>query len=188
MQNYTRVFSLLATTLILSACGAVAPTPETSRPDSDSASVQASSEATKTLPACTPNDVFILAETDRVSYRPGTTVNITSTIINLSNHACSLGVGPLAGVSPLVSVNDASGNQLWSNCYVTDQHGACYTFWNFQTLAAGAIWSRSFTWDQGTNEPADGAVHRIPDGVYSVTTSYASVGAISDPVYIKITG
>jgi hypothetical protein len=31
-------------------------------------------------------------------------------------------------------------------------------------------------------------VHRIPDGVYSVTTSYASVGAISDPVSFEISG
>ena len=188
MKNYIRHFTLVATTLLLSACGAADPTAETSRIATDSASVQASTETKKTPAACTPKDVFILAETDRATYRPGATVHITSTIINISNHACSLGVGPIAGVSPLVSVNDSSENQLWSNCYVNDQHGACYEFWTFQTLNAGAIWSRQFTWDQGTNEPGDGAVHRIPDGVYSVTTSYASVGAISDPVSIKITG
>lgn len=164
---------------MLSACGAV---DQTGTDTTDSAQV----DVTKTPAYCTANQVLVIADTDKSTYRPGQTVHISSLIVNRSSHACTLGVGPLAGVSPLVSVNDSAGDQMWSNCFVNDEHGACYTFWNYQTLAGGGVFERDFTWDQGTNMPADGAVSRIPDGTYSLITSYASVGAHSDPVTITI--
>lgn len=187
MKNYTRVLTLVSSGFLFSACGAVEPTADDSKNTTESASV----DTTKTPPVCTPNDVFLMAETDHINYRPGMTVNITSTIFNVSTHACSLGVGPANHtLSPLVGVNDTTSNQtqLWSDCYWNDEHGACFTTWTYQTLNPGASYTRTYPWDQGTNMPLDGAVHRIPDGMYGVSTSYASVGVISDPVYIIISG
>lgn len=189
MKNYTKHFALLSSSLFLAACG-VEPT-DTSKTTTDSASVESSLDVSKTPPYCTSNDVFLMAETDRSSYRPGQNVYITSVTLNVSNHSCSLGVGPIAGVAPLVSINDPASNneQLWSNCYVSDMHGACYETWTYQTLKSGDIFTRQFTWDQGSNEPGNlPAPHRLPDGTYNVSTTSASLQMMSDPISIRITG
>jgi hypothetical protein len=138
------------------------------------AAVTAHRASVSNPPVCTAREVRVGISTDQTFYLPGEPVTITETIRNVSHKACTLGIGPADGQAPGVYILDEAGNQVWYNCDVNDMPGACLFYWQLTTFEPGQRWSRTYTWDQGTS-PDGGPVVQVPDGVYNVTTWWATV-------------
>jgi hypothetical protein len=146
-----------------------------------SASGESVAHATSVNPApCSPSILRETTTVNRTSYPPGTVVRMTISIRNASTAACSVGVGP---TSPSFSVTNSRGAEVWNSCYVNDQPGACAQYLMARSLAPGAAYAKTLTWDQRSGAPPA----RVPVGVYTLSTHFEG-GAGNHVVRFKLTG
>ena len=123
-------------------------------------------------PMCTPSQVRGDASTNHAAYPPGETIVMKSSITNISGSACSIALGFQPGSSPAFLVENSSGTQVWSRCWIHDEPGACSQVFHAQTLRSGRTYEQKATWDQKSG-PDGGPVVQVPQGQYTYTTFYA---------------
>ncbi len=131
------------------------------------------SPPSETVPAmCTPSQVRVGASTNHTAYPPGQSIVMTSSITNISDSACSIALGFQHGSSPAFLVDNSSGTQVWSRCWINDEPGACSQVFHAHTLRPGHSYKQKATWDQKSG-PDGGPVVQVPQGQYTYTTFYA---------------
>lgn len=128
---------------------------------------------------CSPSVLRETTTVNRTSYPPGTVVRMTISIRNASTATCIVGVGP---TSPSFSVTNSKGAVVWNGCYANDQPGACAQYLMARSLAPGAAYAKTRTWDQRSGAPPA----RVPLGVYTLTTHFEG-GAGTHVVRFKLT-
>jgi hypothetical protein len=119
-------------------------------------------------PECSPASLTEKVSTGRPSYGPAAKVSFIASIRNKSKAACSVAIGP---TSPTISLTSSKGVQVWNNCFLDDHSGACAQYLLLHTLAPGASYKRTYTWDQRSGTPPV----RVARGVYTLTMRFAGV-------------
>jgi hypothetical protein len=96
---------------------------------------------------------------------------MTSTIRNTSKSSCNLTLGP---TSPSFDITNPSGVEVWNNCDTIDGVGACPMYLMLRHLAPGALYSRTYWWDQRTGS----GLTRVPVGNYTLNVRYDVAGSL----------
>ena len=119
-------------------------------------------------PLCAHSAVAESASTNLQSYGPGSNVEMMSSIHNISATECSILIG---AISPSFTVTTPRGAEVWNNCDVSDQPGACPLYLMKRTLKPGATYSKVAGWDQRLGKPPV----RAPMGVYQLTIQFDGI-------------
>ena len=134
----------------------------TSRPTaSPHPSPSTAGSPTAAVPDCSASDLSVTVATDASSYAPATPIRMTTSLRNVSPHACS---APSGGCGPQVYVQDSNGNFVWSSR--APGTAACPVPAK-TTMAAGQSSSFEATWQQCTWQ-AGGCSGQVPPGTYMV--------------------
>ena len=153
------VSTTLVVVIVLCAAGVVSPVPERT---------QLANAASSGLTPCSTSDLREVISTSQQSYGPGTLVVMTSSVRNVSNKICSVGVGP---TSPSFTVMNSKGVVVWNNCYANGRPGACALYLVAHSLKPGITLATIVEWNQRSGQPPI----RVPTGSYRLTTLFSGV-------------
>src|SRR5665213_917625 len=120
------------------------------------------------LPTCSTSVLREAVSTSQRSYGPGTLVVMTSSVRNVSDKNCSVGVGP---TSPSFTITNSKGVVVWNNCYANDRPGACALHFVAHTLKPGTTFATTVKWNQQTGQPPT----RASTGAYRLTARFSGI-------------
>jgi len=124
--------------------------------------------ASSGLPRCSTSVLREALSTSQRSYGTGTLVLMTSSVRNVSNKNCSVGVGP---TSPSFTITNSKGVVVWNNCYANDRPGACALYLVAHTLKPGTTFATTVKWNQQTGQPPT----RASTGAYRLTARFSGI-------------
>jgi hypothetical protein len=123
---------------------------------------------------CAATAVHVKATTNRAAYAPGQTVQLQSSVTNISSTPCSAWLGLDPGFSPSFLVVGAKGKEVWDRCWFNDRPGGCFEVLYQHRLGPGQTYRTVAHWDQGSGTSTT-PPQRVHPGRYLFVTHFQNI-------------